>query len=116
MLTDGRGINHARTVAGFYVGVDGLTHGYFVNRGNFTEYGVPGAFNTLVEGINNTGDFVGANDSTGALLAFRNVGATVSAINIDDASQSYAFGINAHGLTTGQYTSASTGVIHELVL
>ena len=73
---------------------------------------MPGAITTFVEGLNDNGDFVGADDSTGILLAFRNVGGTTTTIDIADASSSYAFGINRQRTCTGQYTSASTGVIH----
>ena len=110
-LSEGRVINHARRVAGFYAKSDGTFHGYFLNGGAFTEFDVPGAFNTYVEGLNNAGDFVGANDSTGVLQAFKNIGGTTSTISIPDATGgSYAFGINRSRESTGQYTDSSGGI------
>src|SRR5438105_3695017 len=110
-LTEGRGINHARAVTGFYAASDGSFHGYFVQAGVYSEFDVPGSTNTYCEGINNAGDFVGAEDSTESLLAFRNLGGTTESITISNAIGSYAFGINRARQCTGQYTDTS-GIIH----
>ena len=111
-LTEGRGINHARAVGGFYTGSDGLFHGYFLHANVFTEFNVVGANDTLVEGLNNAGDFVGAFDSnTQGTTTFANIGGTTTTIVIPGASISYAFGINFSREFTGQYTD-SGGVIH----
>ncbi len=113
LLTEGRGINHARAVGGFYVGSDGFMHGYFLNRGIFTEFQVTGSNNTLVEGLNDQGDFVGGSDtSTTGITAFSNIGGINKTIAIPDATGgSYAFGINLSRELTGQYTD-SGGVVH----
>ena len=111
VLTEGRGINHARAVTGFYTGNDGFFHGYFVHQGVFSEFNVAGANDTLCEGLNNFGDFVGAFDSnTQGTTAFSDIGGTMATINIPGATLSYAFGINRSRQSTGQYTD-SAGVI-----
>ena len=112
LLTEGRGINHARGVCGFYAGSDGFFHGYFLNAGVFTEFDADQANSTYVEGLNNSGDFVGAFDtSRQALTAFSNIAGVTTTINIPGATQSYAFGINRSREITGQFTDAGT-VIH----
>jgi hypothetical protein len=111
LLSEGRGINHSRVVAGFYSTTDGTFHGYLLDHGTFTEFDVPGSTNTYVEGINDQGDFVGAEDSTGALLAYKNLDGTTETIDISGATASYAFGINRKRECTGQYTD-SGGIIH----
>jgi|SRR5450432_44737 len=112
VLTEGRGINHSRAIAGFYQGLDGLSHGFFLDAGTFTEFDVSGANNTLVEGLNNAGDFVGAFDSnTSGIAAFSSLGGTVTTISIPDATGgSYAFGINRSREITGQYTDSAGGI------
>ncbi|MGH8093173.1 MAG: hypothetical protein ACREIF_06855 [Chthoniobacterales bacterium] len=110
--TEGRGINHARTVCGNYSGSDGFSHGYFLSGGSFTEFDVMGANDTLVEGLNDAGDFVGAFDTdTQDFTAFSNIGGITTAIVIPGAISSLAFGINSSREITGQYTD-SGGVFH----
>ena len=57
--TEGRGITDQRLICGWYIGSDGFTHGYFLDRGVFTEFDVSGADDTIVDGLNDAGDFVG---------------------------------------------------------
>jgi hypothetical protein len=112
VLTEGRGINHSRVVTGFYSGSDGFSHGYFLNGGTFTEFNFSGANDTLCEGLNDAGDFVGAFDSnTQGTTAFKNLGGTTTTIVVPGASTSYAFGINRSRESTGQYTD-NTGGVH----
>lgn len=113
LLTEGRGINRSRTVDGFYSGGDGFLHGFFLNGGTFTEFNVTGANNTLVEGINNFGDFVGASDtSRTGLSAFSNIAGVTTKIAVPGATGgSYAFGINRSRELTGQFTD-SGAVVH----
>ena len=59
-FTEARGINNPGTVCGDYATADGNNHGFFLSRGTFTEYDVPGAVSTDVLGINDAGDFTGA--------------------------------------------------------
>jgi hypothetical protein len=61
-FTEGRGINNSRTVCGDYASSDGNNHGFFLSRGTFTEYDVPGGVTTNVLGINGPGDFTGGFD------------------------------------------------------
>ena len=58
-LTEGRGITEQRLICGWYVGSDNFAHGYFLDRGVFTEFDVEGANETIVDGLNEAGDFVG---------------------------------------------------------
>ena len=58
-FTEGRGINNSRTVAGDYVISDGTVHSFFWSGGTFTEYDVPGALQTNLLSINDTGEFTG---------------------------------------------------------
>ena len=66
--TEGRGITDQRLICGWYIGSDGFAHGYFLDRGVFTEFDVDGANETIVDGVNDAGDFVG-NYSTETVFA-----------------------------------------------
>lgn len=57
--TEGRGITDQRMICGWYVGSDEFAHGYFLNRGVFTEFDVDGANDTIVDDANDAGHFVG---------------------------------------------------------
>ena len=112
VLSEGRGINNQRTVGGYYTGSDGFFHGYFRNRGVFTEFNVSGATATLVEGLNDAGDFVGGYDTAaGDSPSFSNIGGITTTIIIPDAlGVSFAFGINQSRQITGWYTDTAGGV------
>ena len=58
-FTEARGITDQRLICGWYIGSDEFAHGYFLNRGVFTEFDVDGANQTIVDGVNDAGDFVG---------------------------------------------------------
>src|SRR6266576_7033666 len=114
-VTEGRGINNPRTVAGDYVGSDGNSHGFFLSGGTFTDYNVPGTVSTAVLGLNDPGDFVGAfdPDGSGILQAFVSVGGTLTSFSVPDgAGGTLAYEINnSKQLTVGYYIDAS-GVLH----
>lgn len=111
-FSQGRGINDARTVAGYYLGSDFLFHSFFLNGRTFTEYDVPGANSTSVEGLNDAGDFVGSFDTdTHDFVAFSNIGGAITSIDIPGAIASDALGINASGEIAGNYIDAA-GVAH----
>src|SRR5438876_4200313 len=59
-FTEGRGINHSRTVCGDYATSDGNNHSFFLSGGTFTEYDVPSTVQTSVLGINDVADFTGS--------------------------------------------------------
>lgn len=111
--TEVRGINQPRVVGGFYNNPDGLSHGFLLRRGIFTDFRATGSNNTMIEGLNDAGDFVGAFDSpTAEFVAFSDIGGTQKTIDVPGAFGGYyAFGINKSREITGQYTDRS-GIVH----
>src|SRR5438034_7802146 len=82
-FTEGRGITDQRLICGWYIGSDEFAHGYFLNRGVFTEFDVDGANETLVDGVNDAGDFVGNYTSeTVFAAAFSNIDGMTNTIVI----------------------------------
>jgi hypothetical protein len=108
--TEGRGITDQRMICGWYDGSDGFAHGYFLNRGVFTEFDVDGANDTIVDGVNDAGDFVG-NYGTETVFgaAFSNIeGMTNTIVIPGDRGNSFAYGINRSRQITGGYQLGRT--------
>jgi hypothetical protein len=109
--TEGRGITDQRLVCGWYTGSDGFAHGYFLDRGAFTEFNVSGATgDTIVDGLNDAGDFVGNSTNGGSQArAFSNIdGITATIIIPGDRGDSFAYGINRLRQITGGYLEGDT--------
>jgi hypothetical protein len=104
--TEGRGITDRRLICGWYIGSDGFAHGYFLDHGAFTEFNVSGATgDTIVDGLNDAGDFVGNYTNGGSQArAFSNIGGVTAPIIIPgDRNYSFAYGINRSRQITGGY-------------
>jgi len=103
--TEGRGITERRLICGWYIGSDEFAHGYFLDHGVFTEFDVEGANATIVDGLNEAGDFVG-NYTTETVFAaaFSNIdGITAPIIIPGDRGNSFAYAINRSRQITGGY-------------
>ena len=112
-FTEGRGINNARTVNGDYLISDGTLHSFFLSGGTFTEYDVPGAVQTNLLSINDTGDFTGAyDDGSGIFQAFVSIGGVLTSWSVPEAEATFAYEINnSKRLAVGYFVDGS-GVLH----
>src|SRR6266498_1119778 len=113
-FTEGRGVNNSRTVAGDYVISDGTLHSFFLSGGTFTEYDVPGAVQTNLLSINDTGDFTGGfdPDGSGVFQAFVSVAGTLTSFSVPDAASTFAYEINnSKHLTVGYFIDGSV-ILH----
>ena len=111
-FTEGRGINNSSTVCGDYVGSDDNGHGFFLSRGTFTEYNIPGALTTLVLAINNVGNFAGTfSEGNGIFQAFVSLGGTITPFNVSGASSTFAYQLNRSNQLVGYYIDSS-GILH----
>ena len=109
--TEGRGITDQRLICGWYIGSDGFAHGYFLDSGVFTEFDVSGADETIVDGLNDAGDFVGNYNNEAGSIAFSNIGGITAPIIIPgDRGNSFAYAINRSRQITGGYQKG--GHIH----
>jgi len=112
-FTEGRGINNSRTVAGDYVISDGTVHSFFLSGSTFTEYDVPGALQTNLLSINDTGEFTGGfDDGSGIFQAFVGRGGTLTSWTVPGAILTLAYEINNNKkLAVGYYIDAA-GILH----
>jgi len=113
-FTEARGINNSGTVCGDYFGSDFNLHGFFLANGTFTEYDVPGPTNTIVNGINDAGDFAGAVGPSfnGPFQAFVSVGGTTTSFSVPGATSTLAYQLNnSKQLLVGYYIDSS-GILH----
>jgi uncharacterized membrane protein len=113
-FTEGRGINNPGTVVGDYAASDGTIHSFFWSNGNFTEYDVPGAVQTNLLGINESGDVTGGfdPDGSGVFQGFIDRGGTITSFSVQTAISTFAYEINNNKkLVVGYYIDAS-GILH----
>ena len=92
---------------------DGNNHGFFLSRGTFTEYDVPGAVSTAVLGINDPGDFTGGfDDGSGIFQGYVSLGGTITSFSVPGAILTFAYQLNnIKKLVVGYYIDSS-GILH----
>ena len=102
IVTSAYGVNSAGVVSGtFFSDAD---HGFFFNRGTYTQYDVPGAIHTNVTGLNDAGDFCGYYFTDAAVITpFANIGGTLTPFSIPGIDVIYARAINNLGQVAGGY-------------
>ena len=113
-FTEGRGINNSRTVVGDYADSDGSLHSFFLSKGTFTEYDVPGAVQTNLLSINDAGDFAGGfdPDGNGIFQGFVSVGGTLTSFSVPGAASTFAYDINNSKHLVVGYFLDSSGILH----
>jgi YVTN family beta-propeller protein len=97
-------INNAGAIVGYYVDSNNIEHGLEYNSGVFTTLDYPGAANTVISGINDTGTFAGfwATDSSSA-GAFTGSNGQYSPIVIPPPATNVGFlAINDSGQIVGE--------------
>src|SRR6185436_10537298 len=112
-FTEGRGINNSGTVAGDYVISDGTVHSFFLSGGIFTEYDVPGAVQTNLLSINDTGEFTGGSDpGSGIFEAFVGRDGTLTTFSVPVALLTLAYEINNNKKLVVGYFIDAGGILH----
>lgn len=103
-------INNQGTIAGWYTDSEGYPHGFFLSGGVYTSYEHPNAvFGTLINGINDDGDFVGTYSHTaGIIRSFVSVGGKLHEVTIPGVSSIQPTDINNKGDIVG-FASSATG-------
>lgn len=97
-----------RLIVGLFTDMDGRGKGYFVNRGRFEAFEVPGATFTAGWDINQAAVAVGVyRDSAGRFHGFQFDGTEFGTIDFPGATATRVFGINAGGDMVGSYVDVS---------
>ncbi len=113
-FTEGRGINNSRAVAGDYGFSDGTLHSFFLSGGTFTEYDVPGAVQTNLLSINDSGRFTGGfdPDGSGIFQGFVGHNGTFTSFSVPAAISTFAYETNnSKQLVVGYYIDSSA-ILH----
>jgi probable HAF family extracellular repeat protein len=97
------------TIVGLYTDLTtGLTHGYFLQNGNFEPFDVSGSNFTAAWDINPSGAVVGVfRDATGKVHGFLLSDGAATTIDYPGAIATRAFGINPGGDVVGAYVDSS---------
>ncbi len=114
--TTAAAIDNAGDIAGFYVGADGVTHGFVDIGGMFTTLDVPGETTTSLLGLNNLGEAVGFDvDSMGIMHGIVCSVTTLTCVNVDDPNvppgTTTLNGVNDLGQLVGFYVDGNDNTI-----
>ena len=110
------GINAQGQMVGVYADATGKLHGFYLDKGAFTNIDFPGA-TTFTEpiGINSRGQISGIYDSGGTQHGFLLDNGTFSTIDPPGSTFTQAAGISDSGQVVGRYLNGS-GSFHGFVL
>jgi probable HAF family extracellular repeat protein len=107
-------INLEGTIVGSYTDSAGTSHGFVLNRGNYTTVDDPGAVGTVLTGINDLGELSGFNCSDAACDAsatfhsfVRSRSGTFTSFDPPGATGSEAAVVSLLGVVVGSYDTAS---------
>ena len=106
-LTDVRAINNSRLIAGYYIAAN-FAHGFFLSGQTFTEFDVPGAINTYINVLNDSGDFGGTVDVTGGNQAYVSIGGSITSFSVPGAITTAVYGLNNLNQTAGSYMDSGS--------
>lgn len=103
-------INNLGTIAGTYAtDFPSGVHGFFLANGIFTTFDFPGAYFTVIQGINDAGDFVGTYmPPDNSHHAFASIGGQLSEFTIPDATYILPSDIDNQGNIVGWYNTVET--------
>jgi probable HAF family extracellular repeat protein len=107
--TSANDINNAGTIVGYFTDLAGRDRSYArIPDGSFTFIDAPGATGTRAEGgINSRGDVVGDfTDSAGAIHGFLLSGGTFATIDVPDAVNTFAIGLNDADVIVGAFDTS----------
>ena len=96
-----------KLIVGLFTDMDNRQKGYFVDRGRFIPFEVPGATQTAAWDINPSRVTVGVyRDAAGKFHGFQYDGESFGTVDVPGATATRVFGINAHGDMVGAYVDA----------
>ena len=106
-----RGINQEGTMVGWFVGSDGVSHGFVRHERFVTQIDYPGADYTIAEAINDAGEIVGFYGMGGTEHGFLlHRGASIPiTVDYPNAPLTNARGINSEGDIVGLYYDDTQG-------
>jgi len=110
------GINDRGQIVGVYLDQADNVHGFFFDRGRYTQLDYPGAIETDLNGINSSGQISGYYlDTAGLPHGFVYYQGTFSPVDFPGATDTAAIGINSRGDIVGGYDDTSA-ITHGFAL
>jgi uncharacterized membrane protein len=98
---------NGKLIVGLFTDMDNRQKGYFLDRGQFIPFEVPGATLTAAWDINPERLTVGVyRDAAGRFHGFQYDGEAFTTIDVPGATATRVFGINSHGDMVGAYVDA----------
>jgi len=112
-----KGINDSGEIAGYYGGQDGNDHGFLLTggvHGTRTTVDVPPGPWTLIQGINNLGDFAGYTEDINARQyhGFVSIGGVITQIDVPGADGTWVTAIARDSTVVGYYSETINGSQH----
>ncbi len=108
-LTGAFGLNDAGTVCGYFFGATDY-HGFFLSGGSYAQFDVPGSSGTVLQGINDVGDFAGYYyNQANAVEGFVSVGGAVTTIDVPGGYYVTPHQLNAANQVVGYYVNTTSG-------
>ncbi len=111
--TEARGINSSGLVAGTFVDLAGIDHGFFFDGTTYTQYDVPGAQYTDVNGLNDAGDFTGFYYDGTAYFGFVSIGGVLTTFEAFGSNVTFPQAINSLGQVVGYYADGLYGFFRD---
>jgi probable HAF family extracellular repeat protein len=97
-----------KLIVGLFTDMENRQKGYFVDRGRFIPFEVPGATQTAGWDINPQGVAVGVyRDAAGKFHGFQYDGQAFGSVDMPSATATRVFGINVHDDMVGAYVDAN---------
>jgi hypothetical protein len=103
------GVNDSGLISGFTQSSNGSHTSFLYNGSTFTTISVPGASQTIVQGINDSGEAVGFYTLDGSTFGFTYLNDTYATVIYPGSSYTALFGISNDGELVGEYACASGG-------
>jgi probable HAF family extracellular repeat protein len=98
---------NGKLIVGLFTDMDNRGKGYFLDRGRFIPFEVPGAIQTSPWDMNPAGVTVGVyRDAAGKFHGFQYDGESFGSVDVPAATATRVFGINSHGDLVGAYVDA----------
>jgi uncharacterized membrane protein len=99
---------NGRLIVGLFTDMDNRGKAYFIDRGRFEPFEVPGATSTAGWDVNQAGVAVGVyRDAAGRFHGFQFDGTTFGSVDFPGATATRVFGINASGDMVGAYVDSA---------
>jgi uncharacterized membrane protein len=105
------------TTGGYFNGADGVVHGWLLKKGVFSQYDVPGAWNTQLSAINHRGDFGGTFRDDLVFRARRRgfvvMNGVLTVIDYPGSTRTTVFHMNDRGQAVGIGRIPSEGAVTQ---